>query len=80
MGTLRVVAWITEASENKFRKLCGQDAVVTGKFVLTEEDRNYYSVVPLVGANREEALRRAEYHGQDTWGWFQCAMVLGLSG
>ena len=68
VGTLRVVAWITESSESKFQKLCGQEAVVTGKFVQTEDDRSYFSVVPLPGANREEALRRAEFHGDDTWG------------
>ena len=48
--------------------MCGREGILTGKFFETDEDRAFFSVVPLVNTTREEALKRAAYHGSDTWG------------
>ena len=67
-GNIRIVVWIPVAMNEKFLKLCGVEAIVTGMYIMTDEDRNFFSVVPLIDATREEALKRAAYHGADTWG------------
>ena len=67
-GNLRIVVWLSAGLEEKFQRLCGCDAVLAGKFIDTDEDKNFFSVVPLLNATREDALQRAAYHGADTWG------------
>ena len=67
-GTIRVVLWLSDGMEETIQKLCGQDAVITGKYILCDEDRQFFSVVPLLDTTREEALKLAAYHGSDTFG------------
>ena len=67
-GNIRIVARISKTLEPTFLKLCGREGILTGKFFETDEDRAFFSVVPLVNTTREEALKRAAYHGSDTWG------------
>ena len=54
--------------EENFLKLCGVDALQTGKYITSQEDRDFLSVVPLPGVSREDALQRAAFHGADTFG------------
>ena len=66
-GYIRIVLWIPESANEKFLKLCGVDAVLTDKYIMSDEDRNFFAVVPLVGATREEALKRAEEAAKEVW-------------
>ena len=67
-ATLRVVLWLSAACEGAFYKLCGHEAVLCLKYIENDDDRNYFSVVPLLNCTREEALKRAAFHGNGTWG------------
>ena len=67
-GNLRIVLWLSAGLEEALQKLIGCDAALTGKYIDTDEDKHFFSVVPLLNATREEALKRADYHGSDTWG------------
>ena len=67
-GNIRVVLWLPALMEENFLKLCGVDALQTGKYITSEEDRDFFSVVPLPGVSREDALQRAAFHGADTFG------------
>ena len=65
---MRIVLWIARALEPTFQKLCGQDGVLTGKYIESDADLGFFANVPLENVTREEALQRAKYHGGDIYG------------
>ena len=50
------------------KTLCGIDGIWTDKYIECDADLSYFATVPLVNVTREEALRRATFHGVDTFG------------
>ena len=67
-GVIRVPVRISAGVEDTALHLCGKDGMVVGKFIQSDEDREYFTTVHLENCSREQAVERAKYHGINAWG------------
>ena len=58
-GDLRIIVRIASTAVDFFYELCGNNSVVTGVYYETDEDKNWFSVVPM-NLNRADALKVAQ--------------------
>jgi len=62
-----MVLRLNRTSAETLLKACGNDGVLTGTYIETEDDRKLFATIPL-DVIREEALKRASFHGTECWG------------
>ena len=67
-GTIRVVVRLSASLEETALRLHGKDGMGVGKFIENDEDRYFFSTVPLDNATFDQAMALAKFHGLNAWG------------